>query len=152
MQPEVGVEVGRLVEALAADVAAEGLLPRVDAVVSLQHAERGETFAAHGAAVRLLLGVPAHVHLQLTGEAEALAALAAAVPPLQALAGVGSGGRRRRQQLGRPRPGRALEPPRTHVLSVAGAKRLLHPLLCFFSLFVGFSSVCTRVAPSRPVF
>lgn len=89
MQPEVGVEVCRLVEALPADVAAEGLLPRVDAVVSLQHADRGEALAAHGAAVGFLFGVPAHVDLQLAGEAEALPTLPAAVPPLDARAGRG---------------------------------------------------------------
>lgn len=91
----MGVEVRRLVETFATDVAAEGLLPRVDAVVPLEHADRGEALAAHGAAVRLLLCVPAHVDLQLAGEAEALAALLAAVPPLYALARVrGAGGQR----------------------------------------------------------
>lgn len=93
----MGVEVRRLVEAFPADVAAEGLLPRVDAVVSLQHADRGEALPAHRAAVRLLLGVPAHVDLQLAGEAEALPALFAAVPPLDALARV-RGARRGRLQ------------------------------------------------------
>lgn len=126
VEPEVRVEVRRLVEALAADVAAEGLLPRVDTVVPLEHAERGEALAAHGAAVRLLLGVPAHVHLQLTGEAEALATLAAAVPPLQALALVGRSRRQRGQQLGRPRLRRVPQPLRANVLWV------------FFSLFQGF--------------
>lgn len=82
MQPEVGVEVCRLIEALPADVAAEGLLPRVDAVVSLQHADRGEALATHGAAVGFLLGVPPHVDLKLAREAEALPTLPAAVPPL----------------------------------------------------------------------
>lgn len=86
MKPEVGVEVRRLVEALPADVAAEGLLARVDAVVSLQHADRGEALATHRAAVGFLFGVPPHVHLQLAGEAEALPALPAAVPPLDARA------------------------------------------------------------------
>ena len=88
VQPEVGVEVCRLVEALPADVAAEGLFPRVDSVVPLQHADRGEALPAHRTAVRLLLGVPAHVDLQLAGEAEALPALFTAVPPLDALARV----------------------------------------------------------------
>lgn len=97
VEPEVSVEVSRLVETFAADVAAEGLLSRVDAVVPLEHADRGEALAAHGAAVRLLLGVPAHVHLQLAGEAEALPTLLAAVPPLDALARVG-GARQRRLQ------------------------------------------------------
>lgn len=136
VEPQVGVEVRRLVEALAADVAAKGLLARVDAVVPLEHAERGEALAAHGAAVRLLLGVPAHVHLQLTGEAEALAALTAAVPPLQALAGVGRAGRQRGQQFGRPRPRCVLQPPR------ASVRRL------FFSLFAGLYSGSTLVALS----
>jgi len=97
VQPEVCVEVRRLVEAFPADVAAEGLLPRVDPVVPLEHADRGEALPAHRAAVRLLLGVPAHVHLQLAGKAEALPALLAAVPPLDALARV-RGARRRRLQ------------------------------------------------------
>lgn len=82
VQPEVGVEVRRLVEALPADVAAEGLLSRVDAVVSLQHANGGETLATHRAAVGFLFGVPPHVDLQLAGKAEALPTLPAAVPPL----------------------------------------------------------------------
>ena len=97
VQPEVCVEVRRLVEALPADMAAEGLLPGVDAVVPLQHADRGEALAAHCAAVRLLLGVPAHVDLQLAGEAEALPALFTAVPPLEALAGERGAGRGRLQ-------------------------------------------------------
>lgn len=66
-------------------MAAEGLLPSVDAMVPLQHADCGEALSAHCATVRLLLGVPAHVDLQLTGEAEALPALFTAVPPLHAL-------------------------------------------------------------------
>lgn len=94
VQPEVGVEVGGLVEALAADVAAEGLLAGVDAVVPLQHADCGEALPAHAAAVGLLLGVPARVDLQLAGEAEALAALAAAVPPLDALPRLRGAGQR----------------------------------------------------------
>lgn len=89
MQPEVGVEVCRLVEALPADVAAEGLLSRVDAVVSLQHADRGKALATHGAAVGFLFGVPPHVDLELAGEAEALPTLPAAVPPLDTRAGRG---------------------------------------------------------------
>lgn len=89
----MGVEVRRLVEAFPADVAVEGLLPGVDAVVPLQHADRGEALPAHRAAVRLLLCVPAHVDLQLAGEAEALPALSTAVPPLDALARVRGAGR-----------------------------------------------------------
>lgn len=98
VEPEVGVEVRRLVEALPADMAAEGLLPRVDAVMSLQHADRGEALPAHGAAVRLLLGVPAHVDLQLAGKAEALPTFFTAVPPLDALARVRGAGRGRLQR------------------------------------------------------
>lgn len=94
VEPEVGVEMSRLVEALPADVATEGFFPGVDAVVSLQHADRGEAFAAHGAAVWFLLGVPAHVYLQLAGEAEALPTLLTAVPPRDALPRVGGASRR----------------------------------------------------------
>lgn len=93
----MGVEVRRLVEAFPADVAAEGLFPCVDAVVPLQHADRGKTLAAHRTTVRLFLGVPAHVDLQLAGKAEALPALFAVVPPLDALARV-RGARWRRLQ------------------------------------------------------
>lgn len=63
-------------------MATEGLLARVDSVVSLQHADCGEALATHRAAVGFLFGVPPHVHLQLTGKAEALPTLPAAVPPL----------------------------------------------------------------------
>ncbi len=86
VEPEVGVEVRGLVEAFPADMAAEGLFSCVDAVVPLQHADRGEALSTHGTAVRLLLGVPSHVDLQLAGKAEALPALFTAVPPLDALA------------------------------------------------------------------
>lgn len=85
VQPEVRVEVGRLVEALAANVAVKGFLSGVDSVVPLEHADGSKVLAAHGAAVWLLLGVPPHVHLQLAGEAEAFATLFTAVPPLKAL-------------------------------------------------------------------
>lgn len=78
-------------------MAAEGLLSGVDAVVPLQHADRGEALPTHRAAVWLLLGVPTHVDLQLAGEAEALPALFTAVPPLDALARV-RGARQRRLQ------------------------------------------------------
>lgn len=99
VEPEVGVEVGRLVEAFPTDVAVEGLLSGVDAVVPLQHADRGEALPAHRAAVWFLLGVPAQVHLQLAGEAEALPTLPAAVPPLGALLGLRE---TRQRQLQRP--------------------------------------------------
>lgn len=78
----MGVEVCRLVEALSANMAAEGLLSRVDAVVPLQHADRGEALPTHGAAVGLFFGVPSHVDLQLAGKAEAFPTLPTAVPPL----------------------------------------------------------------------
>lgn len=116
VQPEVCVEVSRLVEALPADVAAERFLPGVDAVVPLQHADRGEALAAHGAAVRLLLRVPAHVHLQLAGEAEALPTLFTAVPLLHALG-----------RVGRPRHCRL---HRTHALDPQQVRALL--CVCLF--------------------
>lgn len=114
MKPEVGVEVSRLVEAFPADVAVEGLLSSVDAVVPLQHADRSEALPAHRAAVGFLLGVPAHVHLQLAGEAEALTALPAAVPPLDARPGLREP--RQRQLQGPPMP------DWHHALSAVGAK------------------------------
>lgn len=103
VEPEVRVEVCRLVETFSADVAPEGFLSGVDAVVPLQHTDRGEALSAHCAAVRLLLGVPAHVDLQLTGKAEALPALLAAVPPLDALARV------RGARCGRPQGSHVLD-------------------------------------------
>lgn len=97
VEPEVRVEVGRLVEAFPTDVAAEGLFAGVDSVMPLQHADCGEALLAHCAAVRLLLGVPAHVDLQLTGETEGLPALFAAVPLLNVLARVRGAWRRQPQ-------------------------------------------------------
>lgn len=47
VEPEVRVEVCRLVETFSADVAPEGLLSGVDAVVPLQHADCGEALSAH---------------------------------------------------------------------------------------------------------
>lgn len=93
VQTKMGVEVRGLIEAFAAHVAAKGLLPGVDSMVSLEHADRGEALPAHGAAIRLLLGVPTHVDLQLAGEAEALPALFTAVPPLDARVRVTGRGR-----------------------------------------------------------
>lgn len=69
-------------------MAAEGLFPRMNAVVPLEHANCSKALSAHCAAVRLLLGVPAHVDLQLAGKAEALPTLFTIVPPLDALAWV----------------------------------------------------------------
>lgn len=128
MQPEVSVEVSRLVEALAADVAAEGFLPGVDAVVSLQHADRGEALATHRAAVGFLLGVPAHVDLQLAGKAEALPTLLTAVPPLDA--------RTRRRWPGRHRlqGSRVLHLQQVDVMFSIGAKGPSELLLCSMRL------------------
>lgn len=142
VEPEVGVEVCRLVEAFPADVAAEGLFPCVDAVVPLQHADRGEALAAHRTTVWLLLGVPAHVDLQLAGKAEALPALFAAVPPLDALARV-RGARRRGLQ-----GSHVLKLQQECVLFSVGAKQVSH-LLVRFLRPVTLCSAGTQIALSR---
>lgn len=148
VESEVGVEMSRLVEALPADVATEGFLPRVDAVVSLQHADRGEALAAHGAAVRLLLGVPAHVHLQLAREAEALPALLTAVPPLDALPRVGGASRRQP-----PRPGalhlQDVFPVEALASLAAGYECFLSPVRLRFALSPPVLVFCLRLDVAR---
>ncbi len=123
-------------------MAAEGLFPCVDAVVPLQHADRGEALSAYRAAVRLLLGVPAHVDLQLAGKAEALPALFTAVPPLDALARV-RGARR-----GRLQGSHILDLQYVCALFSIRAKQPFHLLLCFL-IPVSLFSADTRIALSR---
>lgn len=102
MEQHVGFQLGVLHEALAAHLALEGLLPSVDAHVSLQvllegesgaarlarerfalvhrlvRPERpplGESFAARGALVRMLPGVNAPMAVEREGVSETLPAL-----------------------------------------------------------------------------
>lgn len=142
VEPEVGVEVCRLVEAFPADMAAEGFLPSVDAVVPLQHADRGEALAAHRTTVGLLLGVPAHVDLQLAGEAETLPTLSAAVPPLDALTWV------RGARQGGLQGSHVLKLEQMHILFSVGAKQAPHLLVCFLRT-VTLCSAGTQIALSH---
>lgn len=78
VDPHVHLEVSHLREAFPTDLAAEGLFPRVAALVLLQPARRAAALSANSAPVWLLPRVHLYVHVQVANVAESLAANLAA--------------------------------------------------------------------------